>query len=170
MEDWQWAWIKDMVEPASTTDSTPLTTTYTDDTLYPMHKEYMTTPLCRMPANFLLNQAARNGGIPNELRKYIMLNFSRLLEREAYEFEHPPVLPKKQQVHAKIKERVEFICDKRTYATEKLARERLKKIRDVEQEEKKPIRVYECPLCSGWHLTSMPIEIYKKSTKITTHA
>lgn len=57
---------------------------------------------------------------------------------------------------------IKFKCEKKTYATKSLARESLKRIREEEGNNKKPIRSYECPYCSGWHLTSIPIEGFEE--------
>jgi uncharacterized protein YjhX (UPF0386 family) len=36
------------------------------------------------------------------------------------------------------------------------------KARESVQENKKPVRAYECEKCSGWHLTSIPHERWEK--------
>lgn len=53
------------------------------------------------------------------------------------------------------------LCPKMYWPTQKAAKEALKKIRESKGDHKKPIRTYECPFCSGWHLTSIPMEIFK---------
>lgn len=53
------------------------------------------------------------------------------------------------------------------FASEKIAKQELKRIRQLyankkEKEEKKiPVRAYYCEVCGGWHLTSISIEQYK---------
>lgn len=56
---------------------------------------------------------------------------------------------------------VPFICDKKTFSTKADAKQSLSKIRESKGDHIKPMRTYECPKCSGWHLTSMPIEVFK---------
>jgi hypothetical protein len=57
---------------------------------------------------------------------------------------------------------VHFICEKKTFPTKKDAQQSLKKIRSAGGNHEKPMRAYECPKCSGWHLTSMPYETFKE--------
>ena len=47
------------------------------------------------------------------------------------------------------------ICYKLAYATEKVAKQHLAAIRETNSP-RKPIRAYECPHCSQFHLTSKP--------------
>lgn len=151
--DWEKAWIA-YLEPKSVVEEPGLTTTYTDDSLFPKYKQYLETPLRQVPAAVLLNEAAK-GGLPNELKKYIYLNFSKLLEREAIEHEtvQPDLVPVRP-VQKPAKLRVDFICQKITYATEAIAKGELREIKKKDQKHKKPQRAYECPICSGWHLSS----------------
>lgn len=51
---------------------------------------------------------------------------------------------------------ITFLCAKITYPNKVEAKFELKNIRECKQKHKKPIRAYECPICSGWHLTSKP--------------
>jgi hypothetical protein len=47
-------------------------------------------------------------------------------------------------------------CKKKTrYANDAAAQSALKRINPAGKL-KKPRRVYKCPICSGWHLTSQP--------------
>lgn len=54
------------------------------------------------------------------------------------------------------------LCDKLYYCSKKVAKEHLKIIAKQKNKNgiKKPIRAYECPKCSGWHLTSLTLEEY----------
>jgi hypothetical protein len=52
-------------------------------------------------------------------------------------------------------------CKKVPYATQKIAKFELKRIRETIQEHSKPIRTYECDICSAWHLTSIPYDAWK---------
>lgn len=60
---------------------------------------------------------------------------------------------------------VSLICkeaNKIIFPTEKDAKFELKRIREFKQKNNwKPVRVYECRACSGWHLTSKPHEKFK---------
>lgn len=58
-------------------------------------------------------------------------------------------------------------CDKFVYHNKKAANFELAKIRDQQQNHRKPVRSYECDLCGGWHLTSMSIERFKEFTKLS---
>lgn len=44
------------------------------------------------------------------------------------------------------------------FISEKDAKFEIKRIRDLEQENKKPVRTYGCEKCGGWHLTSISFE------------
>jgi hypothetical protein len=57
-------------------------------------------------------------------------------------------------------------CTKIQYMSKKVAREALQKIRDAPGDHKKPIRSYECEKCSAWHLTSVPIEVWKENQQM----
>lgn len=56
-------------------------------------------------------------------------------------------------------------CSKKAYITRKEAKDALKKIRADKSTSKKPIRSYECPKCSYWHLTSKPLEKFSQEAK-----
>lgn len=60
----------------------------------------------------------------------------------------------------------EAVCTKRKYLTKQAARDALGQIRNDPGNHKKPIRSYECPDCSAWHLTSMPIEVWKEKERL----
>ena len=81
------------------------------------------------------------------------------------------IKPKKEIIHPKgigykiIGSHVKLICEssnKIIFISEKEAKFEINRIRDLEQENKKPIRAYECEKCSGWHLTSISFEQYEK--------
>lgn len=119
---------------------------YNDNTIMSRGK-YKAWKLKDVPATFLVRIHDNGGGNDPELKAYIAANIERL-RLKAIGFEAPPI------------EHVPFICEKKTFATKKDAQNSLKTIRSTKTE-KKPIRAYECPKCSGWHLTSMPIEVFK---------
>lgn len=127
---------------------------YTDDSILPRGK-FKFRRLKDVPIKYLEGLAkSKGGGFDPELIKYIAENIDRI--REGFP-KLVPVIPL-----------VPFICEKKTYPTQADAKRALAKIRTDEGEHKKPIRTYECEKCSGWHLTSKPIEEYKKL--ILTHA
>jgi len=60
---------------------------------------------------------------------------------------------------------MEKICTKKIFENENMAKNELKKIKNLSlhlkhNTKKKPIRVYECPNCNFWHLTSEPLSKY----------
>ncbi len=56
------------------------------------------------------------------------------------------------------------VTDKLVFVSEKDARDELKKVKDTSSD-KKPVRFYECEHCSGWHLTSIPYDVWKERRK-----
>jgi len=46
-------------------------------------------------------------------------------------------------------------CSKKGFDTENLALARIKEIKMIVDERKKPSRAYRCTICGQWHLTSM---------------
>ena len=54
------------------------------------------------------------------------------------------------------------ICDKIVFVSEKDAKDRIRKLSELKQDNKKPVRAYECEKCGGWHLTSIPYEKWEK--------
>lgn len=121
---------------------------YTDETLMPKGK-YRLTKLKDVPANYLWTiWVCNGGGTDPHLKEYIKANLQRIQNQKDWSkgLSGDTFVP--------------FICEKRTYATRKAAMESI--IKPTSKSQKKaPIRAYECPHCSGWHLTSMPIEIFK---------
>jgi len=54
---------------------------------------------------------------------------------------------------------VKMICDmtgKDYFVDQKSAKEKMREIQNLDNSAIKPIRVYECNLCNGWHMTSKP--------------
>ncbi len=70
----------------------------------------------------------------------------------------------KKGIEISRKEILAEICKtgKDIYLTKQAARDALASIRQAKQDHKKPIRSYECEECGWWHLTSVPIEDWKK--------
>jgi len=132
---------------------------YSDDTIMP-YGGYRGFPVKNLPKKYLYNVLKDKKNARPEFIEYIIENAQRL------GIKIPVDVPKlKLPKYVPPEEMVQFICDKKTFATEKDARRSLKTIRNAEGDNKKPIRVYECPECSGWHLTSMDIEIFKNEVE-----
>lgn len=105
--------------------------------------------LSDIPSAVLLERY-NNGQLEKSNKKlwaYVSLNKSRLEESVKYEKKEPE----------------EYVgCRKYTYASKKIAMEVVRNARDHKQKNKKPVRAYECNLCGGWHLTSIPYEEWNK--------
>jgi len=112
---------------------------YTDETMLAKGK-YKFWKLKEVPPKYFLNIHENGGSNDPDLKEWIINNLERLQANKESFGVAPPVVP--------------FICDKRTFPTQKDAKASLAKIRNVSGENQKPIRAYECPICSGWHLTS----------------
>lgn len=129
---------------------------YSDTTLLTTGK-YKFVALCRIPPKYLLdiyNKENRNGKYPDqELIAYIEKNLERL---------------KAKHTGKEVAPKLERVCEKFVYPSRKDAKIELKKIRKIIQEHKKPIREYECDKCGGWHLTSIPYEVWKQMNKQKT--
>ena len=118
---------------------------YTDDTLLTTGK-YSFTKLARVPAKYLL-AIYKNKTIKDEsLYSYIEENLERIKSR----LNEPIPLPEIE------------LCEKTTYFSIKEAKCALTIINQDEREHKKPVRVYECLKCGGWHLTSITLDEWKE--------
>lgn len=117
---------------------------YTDDSILTFGK-YKFTKLCRVPADYLLKFVVETS-IP-ELHEYVVNNLERIVQRSEGIIEPPPLT---------------FPCEKAAYINEKIAKIVLNRIKAIQQDYKKPVRVYECDRCGMWHLTSVPLEIYQQ--------
>ncbi len=109
----------------------------TGDTLFPFG-EYRFTRMKNVPAEHLLKYSGRKAPIPERFRKYIRENIAAI--KTVAEFGESKHL--------------ELPCKKLVYINESIAKQALNVISKKEQDHKKPIRTYECPICGGWHLTS----------------
>lgn len=131
---------------------------FTDDTLLTFGK-YKFVRLCRVPPEYLLaihkNKTALSREvmleIPSatgkELLEYIEANLERIQARQRGEIDAPEI---------------ELTCEKLPFPNEKAAKAEIRRIQAREQEnQKKPVRAYECEKCSAWHLTSITIEVWK---------
>lgn len=120
---------------------------YTDDTIITIGK-YAFTRICNIPATYLLNLYKHKNVINKhpELKQYIEDNLQRIEKRKNGK-------PIPLQI---------VFCEKIPYPTEKDAKYKIKQIRNLDQENKKPVRAYECEKCGAWHLTSISYEEWKK--------
>lgn len=50
-----------------------------------------------------------------------------------------------------------LVCKKIVYFSEKAAKAELKRIGEMKNDHKIPIRSYHCEVCGGFHLTSKPL-------------
>ena len=114
---------------------------YTDDTILTKGK-YKFTALCRVPPEYLLNLHAKKNKANPELYEYIEKNLSRIKARAIGTLEIP-------ELH--------IVCKKIVYSTENAAKAELKRIGDMKNDHKIPIRSYFCEVCGGFHLTSKPL-------------
>lgn len=119
---------------------------YDDNTILSFGK-YKFTALCRVPSDYLLRiyKSGHYTNLSPELKEYIESNIEVILLR-------------KQGIISPAL--FEFPCLKTTYPTENDAKKVLKQVRQIIQKHKKPIRAYACEKCGGWHLTSMPLEVW----------
>lgn len=129
---------------------------YTDETIMP-YGGYRGYPIKNIPIKYFENVLKNKKDARPELIEYIMANAKRL------NIAIPNYTPKLNlPKYVRAEDLIPFICDKKTFPTKKDAQNSLKTIRSVGGEHKKPQRAYECPKCSGWHLTSMDIEVFKE--------
>ncbi|NCS99939.1 hypothetical protein GW765_03080 [Candidatus Parcubacteria bacterium] len=91
------------------------------------------------------------------------------LIKEYIKVDKPKVVETRQRGDPDLsrKEQLSDICEsgKIPYLSKSEARTALRNINAIDQEHKKPIRSYECDKCNWWHLTSLPIDKWKKQKK-----
>lgn len=123
---------------------------YTDDTIL-TSGPHKFTRLSRVPPTYLLGLHKNRAYVDKRLLAYIDENLETIKARNEGKIFAPKLV----------------VCKKIFYATEKAAKEALRKIqsRSEGQDEKRPIRSYECSKCSGWHLTSLPLRKWKKKLR-----
>ncbi len=120
---------------------------FTDDSLITFG-QYKFTKLCRVPAEYLLELFAKKNYKKNkELLEYIEANLEKIKARKEGKIISPEF---------------KYPCEKQIFASEKSAKEEINRIHGLNQENKKPVRVYECEKCGAWHLTSIPYERWEK--------
>lgn len=113
---------------------------YTDSTILSFGK-YKFHKLGNIPPSYLLNIYNNKSFKDGDLLQYIEANLEKIQNMKEGRVEQ-------------VLSNSFFVCEKLTFATEKIAKQALKDIKNTPQKHKKPIRVYECDKCGGWHLTS----------------
>jgi uncharacterized protein (DUF3820 family)/uncharacterized protein YlaI len=122
---------------------------YTDETVLDYGK-YKGKMLKDIPKDYFVNVYISGGDEHAKLKMYIEANLQKFPGLTTIAW-----FNKKQDVM------VEFKCNKRTYPTKKSAMDSIV-IPKTKSNRPVPIRAYECPECSGWHLTSKEYERVKK--------
>jgi hypothetical protein len=121
---------------------------YTDETVLTYGK-YKGKMLKEIPDEYFINVCTTGGEEQAELKKYIEANINRFVAVSLFALKKSPP--------------IDFICLKRTYATKKAAMDSI--VKPTSKSHKPvPIRAYECPECSGWHLSSKPDRGYQNKT------
>jgi uncharacterized protein (DUF3820 family) len=135
---------------------------YTDTSILTFGK-YRFKKLRDIPASYLINIYNDKGINKPELREYIERNIDRLkAEAGGMDIIQGIKIKKPEVKKPEVIKIATFVCDKVTFATEKIAKSRLREINNARGNNKKPVRAYECEICGGWHHTSIPFEKFKK--------
>lgn len=124
---------------------------YTEDTVLSYGK-YKGKMIKDIPKDYMINVHITGGEEHAELKKYIEANLDKY-----------PGLPFLSWFNKKSYVMVTLKCTKRTYPTKKSAMDSIVKPKS-KTDKKAPIRAYECPICSGWHLTSKPDRRFEKES------
>jgi len=94
-----------------------------------------------------------------ELKEYIETYYPEVLVKKPL----PVLSTPKVKLASKIDSRFSgFLCTKRAFPTKKDAMDSIVKP-PKRRNGKAPLRAYECPKCSQWHLTSKSVEEYRNS-------
>ena len=118
--------------------------------IYVFTKKWGIARIDKLPSNYVLSIKNNFKHLRPEIWEYAEANKELLI--------HLGEKPITSEVEEPIK------CTKLQYHSQAFAKSELKRIRETIGNHKKPIRAYECDICSAWHLTSMEMETYK-STK-----
>jgi len=114
---------------------------YTENTVL-SYGAYRNKMIKDVPPNYLIN-VYRSGGKEHEkLIEWVQANIEKFPILALYAKKGGPI--------------VTFKCDKRTFPTKKDAMESIVKPKTKTKNKPIPLRAYECPECSMWHLTSKP--------------
>lgn len=142
-------------------------TAYTEDTLLTFGKYtgHKISDILKEDPDYLLNYYNYGNNSFPFLTEYVKnnLDFIKKLTTQII-----PVKITSVNVVNTIEPTPEITCKKYAYATEKLAKQHLRIIRASSDRKTLPVRVYECSLCSMWHLTSIEDPITKKFKQIKT--
>lgn len=119
--------------------------------------------LCNVPINYLLElyKIREHQITDKKLVKFLEDNYENFLNAEG------PTLGNNddRKLGYKVQGRRPVVTCPKTnkiiFATESIAKGELRRIRNLPQTNKKPVRVYECEYCGGWHLTSKPHSKFK---------
>lgn len=113
-------------------------TMYADHTILTKGK-YKFTALCRVPPEYLLNLYTKKNKADPDLYDYVEKNLLLIKARATGVLKIPEL---------------DMTCNKIVYFSEKVAKDELKRIREMDNDHKIPIRSYLCEVCGGFHLTS----------------
>jgi len=127
--------------------------TYNDNTLLKLGENKFVS-LCRVNPTHLLQIYKKGKKNPAKANNALMVYIEKNMDKINARLKGILPIPK-----------LEIRCVKQVFPSEKSAKEKLGLIEKTKQEHKKPIRVYECEKCSGWHLTSIPIKEWTKEWK-----
>jgi uncharacterized protein (DUF3820 family) len=137
---------------------------YTGETTLGFGK-YKGMEIRHIPKDYLL-KIYRDGHPDTELMEYIKCNIKikeKIKEKEVkYKFEDTISV----SIHGT---NAKLICkdsNKIIFISEKDAKYEIRRIQNLQQENKKPTRTYECEKCGGWHLTSIPHERWEIVKKL----
>jgi hypothetical protein len=122
---------------------------YTESTMI-LKGKYKFVRVSRVPDEYLLRIYSQKDKSDKELFAYATLNIDAIKER----IEKGITIPELAQP-----------CDKITFYSEKDAKAEINRIKAREQENKKPVRAYQCDVCGAWHLTSIAFENWDKDLK-----
>lgn len=118
--------------------------------------KYKSKKIKEIPIDYILKIADNPGGCPDKwFIKYVNANreFLEAVKRGEKQFPDDEIVE-------------DDTCQKHYYSDQKSAKTALRQIRETEQKHKKPVRTYQCDKCTGWHLTSVPIEVWKERQQI----
>lgn len=127
---------------------------YTEETVL-TYGRYTGKMIKDVPVDYLINVFKTGGDEHAALKEYMEANADKY-----------PGLTLIGWFKSKRNVMVDFKCIKRTFPTKKTAMDSIANPKS-KQKGKRPIRAYECPVCSGWHLTSKPDPRFNTSTEET---
>jgi len=137
---------------------------YADETILPYGK-YKNHKLKDIPREYLIDLwVSSKGGWDPEMREYLKENIARIKE---IHWRTRGIGSKSSLRKNKAPNQMAtFICNKRTFATEKAALESIIDRDKRKNGKTRPVRAYECHKCSGWHLSSKSLSEFKKTVSL----